>query len=119
MTSEFGIYMREIRKKTNESLRTMAKNLEVSAAFLSSMEVGKRKVPSEIVNKISNIYNFTEDEKKELEDIASKTNSKITIDLNELSEEEKEVSLVFARKIKQADGDLLKKLKEALNNEKN
>ena len=47
------------------------------------------------------------------------TNKKVPLELEKMNEAQKDVSLLFARKIKTADNDLLKKLKEALLNEEN
>ena len=119
MISKFGQCMREIREKNNESLRQMAIKLGKSAAFLSAMEVGRKTIPLEYVELISNLYNLSFDEKIKLEDSINYTNSRVSIELNEMSEVQKDISIMFARKIKNADSNLLERLKEALANEEN
>lgn len=79
MSTAFCKYVKNIRAKENESLRTMAKKLGVLAAFLSAMEVGKRKIPLYYVERIGSFYNLTEKEKMDLEDIIHKTNGKICL----------------------------------------
>lgn len=119
MISKFGQCIREIRKKNGESLRQMATKLGKSAAFLSAMEVGRKTIPLEYVEIISNLYDLTSDEKNMLEDSINITNSRVSIELNEMSEAQKDISIMFARKIKNADSNLLERLKEALANEEN
>lgn len=119
MLSKFGIYIRKIREKKNESLRTMAGNLGISASFLSAMEVGRKNIPLEYVGKISNLYSLTEEEKERLEDSIVETNRTVSIELDKMNEAQKEASLIFARKIKNADSDLIQKLMEVLNSDKN
>ncbi len=114
MVSEFGKVMREIRASTGDSLRDLAVKLEVSAAFLSAMEVGKKKIPLEYVDKICDIYNLDYATKLKLEDAANVTNHKVVLDLSGLDKEQTEASLAFARKIKTADPELVKKLLDAL-----
>ncbi len=119
MISKFGICLRNIRDKENESLRKMAIRLDVSAAFLSAMEVGRKKIPMEYVDKIIKLYNLTEAEIIELEDSVYETNERVPLELANMSDAQKDISLMFARKIKTANEDLLKKLKEVLLDEEN
>ena len=119
MISKFGLYIREIREKENDSLRQMAIKLGISAAFLSAMEVGRKPIPVEYVEKIKSIYNLTEEQEVELENSIYETNERVPIELAAMNEAQKDISLMFARKIKTADEELLRKLKEALLDEKN
>lgn len=119
MVSKFGLCIKEIREKENDSLRQMAIKLGVSAAFLSAMEVGRKNIPIEYLEKIKSIYHLTKEEEIKLEDSIYETNKKVPIELEYMNEAQKDVSLMFARKIKTADEKLLEKLKEALLNEKN
>lgn len=119
MISKFGICIRNIREKENDSLRQMAIKLGISAAFLSAMEVGRKQIPLEYVGKIKGIYNLTEEKEIELENSIYETNEKVPIELALMNEAQKDISLMFARKIKTADEELLRKLKEALLDEEN
>lgn len=118
MISKFGLYIRKIREQENDSLRQMAIKLGISAAFLSAMEVGRKQIPLEYVEKIKGIYNLTKEQEVELENSIYETNERVPIELASMNEAQKDVSLMFARKIKTADEDLLRKLKEALLDEK-
>lgn len=119
MISKFGLYIRKIREVKNDSLRQMAVKLGISATFLSAMEVGRKQIPLEYVEKIKGIYDLTEEQVIELEDSIHETNERLPIELALMTEAQKDVSLMFARKIKTADEELLRKLKEALLDEEN
>lgn len=119
MISKFGLYIREIRKKENDSLRTMAKKMDISAAFLSAMEVGRKTIPNDYIERIAKIYNLDKNEIAELEDAINETNQKVSIELEKMNENQKEISLMFARKIKNADDDLIEKLRKVLEDDKN
>lgn len=118
MISAFGIYIRKIRKENNESLRTMANRLGISASFLSEMEVGKKTVPIEYVNVISEMYQLNGEELIKLENSIIETNESVDINV-ESNESKVETSLVFTRRIKNVDNDLVKKLMDVLNDDKN
>lgn len=112
MMSKFGEVSRKIRGE--ESLRTMAKKLEISPAFLSAMEVGRKAVPMNYCQKIKEIYNITEEQEVELFNAICETNDHVDIELAKMNEAQKNVSLVFARRIENADPELLEKLRKAL-----
>lgn len=114
MISKFGITMRKFRENTHESLRTMATKLGISAAFLSAMEVGRKTVPLEYAKEIKDLYNLSEEEYNEIYDSIVETNEKVSIEIKEMNEAQKQVSMVFARKIKNADPELVEKLRKAL-----
>lgn len=119
MISKFGVCIRSIREQEKDSLRQMAIKLGVSAAFLSAMEVGRKTIPIEYVEKIKKIYNLSDEQQIQLENSIYETNKRVPIELAAMNEAQKDISLMFARKIKTADEKLLNKLKEALLDEKN
>lgn len=114
MTSKFGIVARKIRSKNNESLRKMATRLEISPSFLSAMEVGRKLVPNDYAKKIKDTYNLNDDEYKELYESIIETNKRVDIEIEKMNEAQKEVSMTFARKIENADPDLVEKLRKVL-----
>lgn len=119
MISKFGVCLRKIREQEKDSLRQMAIKLGVSAAFLLAMEVGRKTIPVEYVDKIKGIYVLTQEQEIELENSIHETNERVPIELAAMNEAQKDISLMFARKIKTADEELLRKLKEALLDEEN
>ena len=112
MTSAFGLCMRKIRN--GESLRTMAKKLEISPSFLSAMEVGRKTIPMDYVNKIKNVYSLNEEMYKELYESVIITNKHVDIEIEKMNEAQKETTMIFARKIENADPELIDKLRKAL-----
>lgn len=114
MISKFGIEIRKIRAKKGDSLRKMAVKLGVSSTFLSAMEVGRKNIPNDYIAKIAELYELNEEEIASLEDSINETNKRVSFELEMMSEAQKDVSLIFARKIKTADDKLLEKLRKAL-----
>lgn len=66
MLTEFGKILRKIRIDNQELLKDMAKKLGVSSAYLSAVETGKRKVPSDWVPKVAALYTLDRESKDEL-----------------------------------------------------
>ena len=114
MRSKFGIEMRKIRANTGESLRTMAERIGISATFLSAMEVGRKAISIEYAKKIKEIYNLSEEDYVRIYDSIVETNEHVDIEIAKMNEAQKEVSMVFARKIENADPELVEKLRKVL-----
>ena len=98
MFSEFGKYLRTLRINNGEMLKDMANKLDVSSAFLSAIENGKKSIPNDWYNKIINIYNLTDDESKKLKQVID--NSVISAKLNFSNNNPKNIgiALQFARR---------------------
>ena len=117
MRSKFGIEMRKIRANTGESLRTMAERIGVSATFLSAMEVGRKAISMDYAKKIKEIYNLSEEDYAKIYDSIVETNQHVDIEISKMNEAQKEVSMVFARRIENADPELIEKLRKVLEEE--
>ena len=114
MVSSFGRTLKEYRKRNDDTLKTLSEKLEISLPYLSAMEVGRKLVPIEIVTKIKELYNLTEEEYNTLYMAMLDSNNKVDIELSKMNEAQREVSMVFARKIENADPELVEKLRKVL-----
>ena len=112
MISAFGKCVRKIRGA--ESLRTMATKLGMSPSFLSAMEVGRKKIPMEYCERIKEVYELTDEQATELFDAIVETNGHVDIEVAKMEEAQKNVSMVFARKIETADPEMVEKLRKVL-----
>lgn len=54
--TKYGAEVRQLRKNVELTLSGMAKDLEVSAAFLSAMETGRSKIPEDWVKRIAEYF---------------------------------------------------------------
>ena len=116
MLTDFGRFLRKIRIDCGEILKDMAEKLNVSAAYLSAVEMGKRNIPEQWVNKISDLYNLSEDEKKDLSVSADNSAKSITLKLDDISNSQKETAILFAREFENIDAETLDKIKKLLKN---
>lgn len=112
--TEYCRVMRTIRKKRGENLSTMADKMGCTMAFLSAMEVGKRLIPDGYLEKIIEIYELSIKEQEDLAEAIIVTNKKISIDIEKLDQEHREISLAFARKINHANQKTLEELRKIL-----
>lgn len=96
--SEFGMFCRKLRIDNNQILKEMADLLNVSSSYLSAVENGKRKIPDNWYNKISNIYLLNKEKKDELFDIVKNQDLQFNDIFKENNDETKQMLISFARK---------------------
>jgi len=112
MLTELGETLRDIRQENFERLLDMADRLEVSSAFLSAIEHGKKKPPSDFLNKLLNQYTLESDMKQRLSQGIDRANSGVTIRSN--NPLARETAAVFARKVNTLSNDHLAEIKRLI-----
>lgn len=98
--TQLGAFLRKLRIDRRELLRDMAARLGVSMSFLSSVENGKKNMPSEWIEKIPALYGLTDSQRADFDTSIAESEKGIALKFNGLSEENKRLSVAFARKIK-------------------
>jgi transcriptional regulator with XRE-family HTH domain len=82
----FGAKIRQLRAERGVSLKTMAKALGVSAAYLSALEHGHRGKPTwSLVQHITAYFNVIWDEADELTQLAQLSDPRVTVDTSGLT----------------------------------
>ena len=82
----FGLKMRALRKKKGVNQREMAKQIDVSAAYLSALEHGHRGKPSwQLLQRITGYFNIIWDEEEELHRLAEMSHTRVVVDTENLS----------------------------------
>ena len=96
----FGRKVRELRAARRVTLKTMAEELGVSAAYLSALEHGRRGRPTWLfLQRIIGYFNVIWDEAEELERLAALSDPRVTIDTAGLSPEATELANRLAKEI--------------------
>jgi transcriptional regulator with XRE-family HTH domain len=107
-----GARMRAMRRERGISLKDMAKALEVSSAYLSALEHGRRGKPTWfLLQRVIAFFNVIWDEAEELQRLAEISDPKITIDTGGLSPEATELTNLLAKEIARLSPDDLKFLR--------
>lgn len=102
----FGRKLRELRAARGVSLKEMAAGLEVSPAYLSALEHGRRGVPTWfLVQRIIVYFNVIWDDAHELERLAQISNPRVTVDTAGMDPKATELANRLARDIGELSGD--------------
>ena len=110
MVTALGKFCRKLRIDKGELLFDMAEKLDVSTAFLSKVENGRRKPPEEWEDKIIELYNLEGNRKSEFEDCFFRAKNADSIDIRNYDDENKNLMLSFARKFETLDKEALRKM---------
>lgn len=112
----FGKILRKRRIDSSEILGDMAKRLDVSASYLSSIENGLREIPDSFVEKIAEEYDLSEVEKQELEEAQAQSKGSVNVPLGEQkdSREYLETAVMFAKDFSKLTEKQVKLMKEML-----
>ena len=97
-SSDFGEVVRRRRLKARITLRAMARELGVSAAYISDIELGHRNPPqNEMLAKIADLLELDRDY---LENLAVFSRRRVSIDMRDKdrSELERQMAVAFARR---------------------
>ena len=114
MLTEFGKMCRKIRIDAGEIMADMADHLQVSAAFLSAVEHGKKPVPVEWPVEISNFYNLDADVFDRLRELADGSIRQVRIDIDENNDSERDFIIAFERNFRNLENSDREKILELL-----
>jgi len=101
-----GARLRAMRDERGISLKEMARALDVSSAYLSALEHGKRGKPTWfLLQRIIAFFNVIWDEAEELQRLAEVSDPKITIDTGGMTPEATELTNRLAKEIARLSPD--------------
>lgn len=108
-----GAKLRRLRSDRNIALKDMAKALNVSSAYLSALEHGKRGKPTWfMIQRIIAYFNVIWDEAEEIQRLAEVSDPKITIDTAGMPPEATELTNVLGREISKLSPEDLKAVRD-------
>ena len=98
MLTAFGKALRKYRIDHELLLKDMADAIDVSVAFLSAVEIGKKKVPADLVSKLKLFYTLNKETVNELVEAAAISNNEVRFaNLDRMESSEREGVLAFAK----------------------
>lgn len=117
MTS-LGTALRKIRLERHELLREMAAKLNVSSAFLSAVETGKKRPPANFVKKVCNTYDLSDRERDDLQQAAEMSLTEVKIDLEGVSSAQHQAAISFAKALNGLTDEEISQIMRVFNNKR-
>ena len=118
MRTKIGDFLRNLRMNNCQLLKDMAETLNVSSAFLSAVENGKKCHPDSWYPVLKKNYNLSDDSMEDLKQAALESQKAVSINLRNSSEYNRQLAVSFARKFDDIDEDTSNRIMELLNDMK-
>lgn len=115
--TEIGKFLRKLRIDQGEVLFQMAQKLEVSSAFLSAVELGKRKMPYDWNIKIRALYPLTPMQEEEFDEAIAQSEKGVLLDFENASPKAKKLAVSFARSFDNLSNEQLETIKNMMRGE--
>lgn len=106
----FGLVMRKLRLDRSLRLLDLAEKLDISAAFLSAIETGRKPIPDGFIVKVSRALDLSPSDAADLRRAADRTRKEIRV--GHKKEQDRELIAAFARKLDDLPAELLEKVKK-------
>lgn len=103
--TEFGEYFRILRIKHKEVLKDASEFLDVSCAFISSVELGKKAIPEEWYDKLVAHYALNNKEKRELREAIDRSQKNVKINIEYVTTIQKDLAVQFQRSFDDLDDE--------------
>lgn len=114
MLTPLGKQIRKYRLDKEIILSQMAHELDVSSAYLSSIETGKRNINSDLIEKIISFFELDKTKAEHLRDLAAQSQNTIKLPLDNLSNSSRELVAAFARNFSSLTSEQVSKIKKIL-----
>ncbi|WP_158935317.1 helix-turn-helix domain-containing protein [Burkholderia sp. S171] len=114
MITAFGDYVRSLRQKHSELLRDMAVRLQVTSAFLSAVETGRKSIPGEWFSRLVTMYALPKIEAEKLRQAIDESQRSVIIDLDGTSALRRGVAVALARRFNEMSDQELNELRQSM-----
>lgn len=114
MKTKIADELRKLRLESGENLKVMAEKLGVSSAFLSAIENGKKNMPESVLCKMQDIYSLSDARVESFRTAALESQKSISLNLENASDNNRELAVCFARQFKDIDDETNKKIMDLL-----
>ncbi len=107
----FGAKVRALRRANEVTLKKMAADLQLSEAYLSALEHGRRGRPTpHLVRQICGYFNIIWDDAEALEQLARLSHPRVVVDTAGLSPKATELANRLAERIKDLDEAVIERM---------
>lgn len=118
MTTKIGDFLRKLRLDNQQILKDMAEILDVSSAFLSAVENGKKSMPDSWYPIFKKNYDLSEEDMDNLRQAAMESQKTVSLNLKNASSANRQLAVSFARQFDDMDDATSQKLLSILKERK-
>lgn len=113
--TSFGEFVRILRIRHHEVMGDMARKLGVKLPFLSAVENGKKNVPVDWADRLTELYSLSTEDRAELEEAIADSKTQTKVSLVNAGAVQRRAALRFARSFDSMDEATAERILELLN----
>ncbi len=98
MTTQFGKELKKLRIDGGMTLMDMARTLEISAAFLSAIETGRKRIPDGMLARLMEKFAEVRAAPEKFEALINQARREVKVPLTDASIEDAELATAMARR---------------------
>jgi transcriptional regulator with XRE-family HTH domain len=98
MTTQFGKELKKLRIDLGMTLMDMAQQIQVSAAFLSAIETGRKRIPDGTLDTLANSFPQIAQEREKYEVLINQARKEVSVSLEDVSYEDAYLATALARR---------------------
>lgn len=117
MFTPLGKYLRKQRIDRGMTLMQMAKGIDVSSAFLSAVETGKKSPPKGFVARITTFLNLGKEQMDNLSKLVDASAREVRISLDHSKDDTRIMVSAFARRLERLSNDDMEAIMRILQKE--
>jgi HTH-type transcriptional regulator, competence development regulator len=120
MLTAFGKAVRKLRLDSEgmHKLKDLADALDVSSAYLSAVETGKKSASPDLVDRIADLFGVDVKKRRELHQLASETARTVQLSLVNGEPKSRQVAVMFARRFPSFSEETLEKLLQVIEHDR-
>ena len=118
MKTKIGDFLRKLRLENQQILKDMAEILNVSSAFLSAVENGKKSMPDSWYSVLKEKYDLSNKDMDNLRQAAMESQKAVSLNLKNASDANRQLAVSFARQFNDMDDATSQKLLRILKDRK-
>ena len=105
MTTDFGRKVQQLRQLAGMTLFEVAQKMNLSSAFLSAVENGRKRVPDDFVEKLGRALPEARTHADTLESMANQARQQVVVPLPKASRQDADLATALARKFNTLSDD--------------
>lgn len=98
MTTQLGKELKKLRIDLGMTLMDMAKEINVSAAFLSSIETGRKRVPDNFLETLASNFDAVAEQRNKYEILINQARQEVRMSVSGTNYEDAELATALARR---------------------
>lgn len=110
----FGEVVRRLRAERCLLLADLAQSLEVSPAFLSAIETGRKPIPAQMPTRVARVMSLSRVDTAALKAAADSSQRVVRLDLSNASPLQRDVAVAFARGFEHVSASTLQRIRDLL-----